>query len=65
MSVWEKDLQLANELEMKKLEVQMRELGSPGRAAEFDIARCICFVPLFNKEDVDKYNVLYEGLLLC
>lgn len=57
LSSREKELQFANELEMKKLEVRMRvlELGSVGRVAEFDVAKYIRLVPPFNEEDVDKY----------
>lgn len=60
-SIREKELQLANELEMKKLEIRMweLELGSAGKPAEFDVAKYIRLVPPFNEGDVDKYFVLF------
>lgn len=61
LSIREKELQLANELEMKKLEIRMweLELGSAGKPADFDVAKYIRLVPPFNEGDVDKYFVLF------
>lgn len=62
LSIREKEFQLANKLEMKKLKIRMRELelGSAGRPAEFDVAKYIRLVPHFNEGDIDKYFVLFE-----
>lgn len=62
LSTREREMQLMNELEMRKLEVRMKELelGSIVRPAEFDVAKYIRLVPPFNEDDVDKYFVLFE-----
>lgn len=62
MAIREKELQFANDLEMRKLKFRMRELelGAAGRSTEFDVTKYIRLVPPFNEGDVDKYFVLFE-----
>lgn len=59
-----KDLEFAQALRIKELELKAREAGVPFKPDQFDITRNICLVPPFNESEVDKFFAHFERVAM-
>lgn len=67
LALKDKELNYLSDLEMKKLDLRMRELELgvasqvSSRSSNFDVSRNIRLVPLFNEKDVDNYLLFIKN----